>query len=101
LAPFLVDLSPLSAGPYLLTAAGGAFCPMQSTAGCFGTGAGVCEYIETIGSPAGDLTGGGALAQTLSSVYCIPKTGSILINSVANLPGPGAVTLKGSAELVP
>jgi hypothetical protein len=101
LAPFLVDLSPLSASPYLLTAPGGAFCPMQTTAGCFGTGAGICKYIETIGSPAGDLTGGGALAQTLSSIYCIPKTGSALINGVANLPGPGAVTLKGSAELLP
>ncbi len=101
LAPFLVDLSPLSSGPYLLTAPGGAFCPMQSTPGCFGTGTGVCEYIETIGSPAGNLIGGGALAQTLSSVYCIPKTSAPLINSVASLPGPGAVTLKGSAELLP
>ena len=101
LAPFLVDLSPLSTSPYYLTAPGGAFCSPQASAGCFGTGFGTCEYIEENGSAAGDLTAGGALAQTLASVYCIPKTGSPLVNTVASLPGPGAVSLKGSADLVP
>jgi hypothetical protein len=99
LAPFLVDLSPLNTSSYYLSAAGGAFCPSQAAAGCFGSGS--CEYIGENGSPAGDLTGGGALAQTLASVYCIPKTGNPLVNTVASLPGPGAVTLKGSAELLP
>ncbi len=100
LPPFLVDLSPLNSNPYYLAAAGGAFCPGQTTPGCFGSGAGVCEYIEANGSAAGDLTGGGALPQTLASVYCIPATGAPLVNAVANLPGPGAVTLKGTSELI-
>jgi hypothetical protein len=102
LAPFGVDLSPLTTGTSTMSAAGGVFCPgppVQRTAGCMGNP--TCEYIEENGSPAGDLTAGPALASTLASTFCIAKTGSALVNTVADLPGPGAVTLKGSADLVP
>jgi hypothetical protein len=102
LAPFLVDLSPLTTGTSTKSAAGGVFCagpPAQRTAGCFGNP--TCEYIEETGVPAGDLTLGPALASTLASTFCIAKTGSALVNTVADLPGPGAVTLKGSADMVP
>jgi hypothetical protein len=101
LAPFGVDLSPLTTGTSTMSAAGGVFCPgppVQRTAGCMGNP--TCEYIEENGSPAGDLTAGPALASTLASTFCIAKTGSALVNTVADLPGPGAVSLKGSAELL-
>jgi hypothetical protein len=101
LAPFGVDLSPLATGSALKTAPGdGNFCgptPGQRSAGGFGNP--TANYIETQGSPAGDLTGGASLAATQSSVFCIPKSGSTLVDSVADLPGPGAVTLKGSSKL--
>ena len=100
LAPFNVDLSPLTTGTTSDSAGTGVFCPgppVQRTAGCFGQA--TCEYIEENGVPAGDLTAGPALASTLASSFCIAKSSATLINSVADLPGPGAVTLKGSADL--
>jgi hypothetical protein len=107
LAPFNVDLSPLTTGTATDSVSGGVFCagpPVQRTAGCFGhpssTGSGLtCEYIEANGVPAGDLMGGSPLASTLASSFCIAKSSAALINGVADLPGPGAVTLKGSADL--
>jgi hypothetical protein len=108
LAPFNVDLSPLTTGTSSDSAAGGVFCagpPVQRTAGCFGNpttlSTTTCRYIETNGVPAGDLTVGPALASTLASSFCIAKSSSALINGVADLPGPGAVTLKGTANLTP
>jgi hypothetical protein len=107
LAPFNVDLSPLTTGTAVDSAADGVFCPgppVQRSAGCFGNptsnASTTCRYIETNGVPAGDLTGGSALASTLASSFCIAKSSAALINGVADLPGPGAVTLKGSAQLV-
>jgi hypothetical protein len=51
--------------------------------------------------PAGNLAAGPGLDSTLASTFCIAKSSSVLINSVADLPGPGAVTLKGTADLTP
>ncbi len=100
LGPFNVDLSPLTTGTTALSSGTGVFCPgppVQRTAGCFGQP--TCEYVEENGVPAGNLTTGPALASTLASAFCIAKSSSPLINSVADLPGPGAVTLKGTADL--
>ncbi len=101
LAPFGVNLSPLATGNALKTAAGnGNFCgptPGQRSLGAFGNP--TANYIQTQGSPAGDLTSGQSLAATQSSVFCIPASGSALVDSVADLAGPGAVTLKGSSSL--
>jgi hypothetical protein len=104
LAPFNVDLTPLTTGQTTLSSATGVFCagpPVQRTAGCFGTGTGTCKYIEENGVPAsGDITAGTPLDSTLASTFCIAKSSSVLINSVADLPGPGAVTLKGQTQLI-
>jgi hypothetical protein len=101
LAPFGVDLSPLATGNALKTAPGdGDFCGStvgQRSVGAFGQP--TANYIETQGSAAGDLTGGTLLAATQSSVFCIPASGSTLVDAVADLAGPGAVTLKGSTML--
>jgi hypothetical protein len=110
LAPFGVDLSPLTTGTVTRSADAGTdgnFCappnpdpaPGQRTNGAFGNP--TANYIETMGVPAGDMTGGALLAGTQASVFCIPKSGSALVNTVADLPGPGAVTLKGSTRLTP
>ncbi len=65
------------------------------------TGGATCKYIEENGAPAGNLTIGPALPQTLASIFCLPKTSSVLANGVIDLPRPGAVTLQGTADLVP
>jgi hypothetical protein len=33
---------------------------------------------------------------TLASVFCIAKTGIVLVDGAADLPGPGAVSLPGT-----
>jgi hypothetical protein len=104
LAPFGVNLSPLVTGKATKTALSGDgnFCgptPPQRRPGAFGQP--TANFIETRGSKAGDMTTGEPRAAIQSSVFCIPKSGSVLVDSVANLPGPGAVTLKGSSQLLP
>jgi hypothetical protein len=99
LAPFGVNLSPLRTGQVVTSAADGNLCGVgQRTPGAFG--AGTARYAEENGSPSGDLRGGASLAAIQASVFCIPKSGSALVDSVANLPGPGAVTLAGRAQLL-
>jgi hypothetical protein len=53
------------------------------------------------GSPAGDITDGAAHASTLVSVFCIPPTFNPAVDASADLPGPGAVSLPGHAQLLP
>jgi hypothetical protein len=95
LPSFAVNLSPTSTGTEILV--GSTPCPGQTSPGCFGDA--TCDYIEVRGTPAGSLTPG-AKAITLASVFCIPATGNVLIDGAADLPGPGAVTLPGSGELL-
>jgi hypothetical protein len=115
LPAFPVDLTPITTGTATRTAAGGAFCPGQTTGGafgCAGTGAPnpVCpggnappvpDTIEEVGSPAGTV-GSGTSDVTLASVFCIPSVSGglgFLINAAANLPGPGATSLPGTFEI--
>ncbi len=104
-----VNLSPLKTSTVTVTKADGLFCPDQPAngAGCFGAevgeqgaNGGDCRSIVSIGSPFGDLTGGQAKPGVLASVFCIPRTNSI-VDLAANLPGPGQVTLPGNMTLVP
>jgi hypothetical protein len=115
---FGVDLTPLTTGRAVKAGPGGDFCTSttgQRTLGCFGTNSGsrVCQYIEENGCPfyidpapgqpaacvatgADDLTtAGGDLRAIQASVFCIPSSGNMLVDTVADLPGPGAVTLTG------
>jgi hypothetical protein len=46
--------------------------------------------------PAGDVSN-----PTLGAVFCIGPTGASSINNVAGLPGPGRVTIAGTAEGLP
>src|SRR5262249_37683483 len=107
-----VDLSPLRTAGRTVTTLDGGFCPEQGTSpgqttdppklGCFGQEP--CRSITETGTPAGLLTPGTPNAVTLASVFCIPAVPGIagqLVNSAADLPGPGAVSLPGTFLLTP
>jgi len=98
LPQFAVSLAGITTGTSSLTSGSGLFCPSQTNAGAFGDPA-VTNITET-GSPAGNITTA-AGAATLASVYCIPATGNVLIDGAADLPGPGAVSLQISADVLP
>jgi len=60
----------------------------------------VARTIVETGSPAGSqTTGGAAQPQTLVSIFCIPPTFNTLVDSAADLPGPGAAVLQGTVQL--
>ena len=102
LAPFGVDLSPLGTSTVTRTAANGDFCGAisgQAQVGAFGQA--TVQYITAVGMPGGDLRDGGLHPAIQSSIFCIPNSGDPLVDAVANLPGPGTVTLSGVAQLVP
>jgi hypothetical protein len=103
-----VNLSPLKTSTVTVTRADGLFCPEQDAvngAGCFGAEVGEqgqsgsdCRTIVSIGSPFGSLTGGQPGNGVLASVFCIPRTNSV-VDLAANLPGPGQVTLPGTMKV--
>jgi hypothetical protein len=95
-----VNLSPLTTGTASETAGDGRFCPSQVSAGCFGDED--CRRIDEHGAAAGSLLPVGSSHDvTLASVFCIPGSGSPLIDASASLPGPGATSLPGTVKLVP
>ena len=94
-----VDLNPLTTGNSSFTSATGIFCASQSHPGAFGKPATRC--IKETGSPAGNLTDGMPHAAREATVFCIPATSNGTVNIVADLPGPGATSLPGTAQIVP
>ena len=73
----------------------------QRTSGAF-TATNVARTIVEIGSPAGPLTTGGPeKPATLVSIFCIPLTFSSLVDTAADLPGPGAVAIQGMTQSLP
>ena len=96
-APLPVDLTPLTSGTATKTAADGLFCQGQTTAGAFGQAGAKC--ITETGTPAGNLSDGQPHPAVLGSVFCIPATGNGAVDGVADLPGPGAIGLNGTAQL--
>jgi hypothetical protein len=71
----------------------------QNQPGAFAPGGGTAQTIRVFGTPAGDVTDRLEHAATLASVFCIPPTFDPIIDSAANLPGPGAVSLPGSSQI--
>ncbi len=57
--------------------------------------------ITATGSPAGDLSDGMGHASTLVSTFCIEPTFNKTVDNAGDLPGPGAVSLPGTAQLLP
>ena len=71
----------------------------QRTGGAFGSQ--TARTLTENGSPAGALsTGGAAASATLVSVFCIPPTFNPVIDASGSLPGPGAASLQGKAQLL-
>ena len=93
-----VPCNPANGNADCATATGFTSCG-QRTSGAF-TANNVARTIVETGSPAGALTTGGpAKPQTLVSIFCIPPTFNTLVDSAADLPGPGAAALQGTAQL--
>jgi len=77
----------------------GAFCSGDPTSAVNACSDLARTIVET-GAPAGALTTGGASKpSTLVSIFCIPPTFNTLVDSAADLPGPGAVSLVGTTKL--
>lgn len=90
------NLSPVTSGTVTRSNPGGNFCSGQATAGCFGNPA--CRSIvETGAAPGLAITSLLAPASaTLVSVFCVPATGSVVLDGPAGLPGPAAISLQGA-----
>jgi hypothetical protein len=90
-----ISLSPLETGTRSLAADQfGLFCPNQINPGCFGSG--TCVTITENGVAGGHPVSISPAAATLASVFCVPSTGNGSIDAVADLPGPGAISLPGT-----
>jgi hypothetical protein len=87
------------------------FCPnqannFQNNANNANTGTGfggafgepLAHTIVEMGSPAGSLLDFMPHSMTTGAVFCIPPTGGF-VDGIADLPGPGATTLVGTAQL--
>jgi hypothetical protein len=90
-----VSLSPVTTATTRLRDANGLFCPGQATAGAFG---GAAATIRETGSPLVSQIPD-VFATTLAGVFCVPATGNSLIDALADLPGPGAVSIPGTAAV--
>jgi hypothetical protein len=73
----------------------------QNMPGAFGPAGGGAHTISETGAPAGDLTDGLGHASTLVSIFCIQPTFNATVDGAGDLPGPGAVSLPGTAQLLP
>jgi len=74
---------------------------VERSGGAFGPGGIGARTITENGAPAGNLTDGAGHASTLGSIFCIQPTFTATVDVVGDLPGPGAVTLSGTAQLLP
>jgi len=98
-APLVIALNPLTTGVATKTGAGGAFCPSQTSLGAFSFSQ--AQHIVETGSPAGNISDGAPHATILAAVFCVPSTGNTTIDGLGGLPGPGANSLNGIAQIVP
>jgi hypothetical protein len=101
LATLPVALNPFTTGPATISAASGVFCPNQITtpSNALNTGALgkiLGRSVRETGIPGGNLTDHAPHPAALASTFCIPATGNALIDPVAGLPGPGALSVAGS-----
>ncbi|TMB04150.1 MAG: hypothetical protein E6J57_02120 [Deltaproteobacteria bacterium] len=74
---------------------------VQRSAGAFGPAGGGAHTINETGTPAGNMTDGAGHASTLVSIFCIQPTFNATVDAAGDLPGPGAVSLFGTAQLLP
>jgi len=99
-APLPVNLTPLTSGTASMTNATGQFCPSQTLAASGAFGQATARCITETGAAGGDLSDNNPHAAKLGAVFCIPKTGNVAVDGVANLPGPGAIGLNGVVQFM-
>ena len=93
-----VRLDPMSTDTLVRNAdTNGVFCPAQSFTGAFGNLA-VRTIVEN-GSPAAGGLGATPTDAVFAAVFCIPATGTGLVDVAANLPGPAANTIGVRVQL--
>jgi hypothetical protein len=73
----------------------------QRDPGAFGPAGGGARTITETGAPAGNMTDGLGHSSTLVSIFCIQPTFNATVDGAGDLPGPGAVSLPGTAQLLP
>jgi len=91
-----VSLVPATTGTSMLPAPNGAFCPAQTTAGAFGLAG--ARLIREVGQPL-TLAGLGTFTTALGATFCIPASGSSLVDGAVGLPGPGALSISGTTTV--
>jgi len=69
----------------------------QHNPGAFGFG--TAKTITETGAPGSDITDGMGHPSTLVSIFCVPPTFNGSVDNTGDLPGPGAVSLPGMAQL--
>src|SRR5262245_26021354 len=74
---------------------------VEKTGGAFGPGGNGAHTITETGAPAGNMTDGAGHASKLASIFCIQPTFNATVDAAGDLPGPGGVTLSGTAQLLP
>ena len=72
---------------------------VQRNPGAFGPARFGAHTITETGSVAGDISDGAGHPSTLVSIFCIPPTFNATVDAAGDLPGPGAVSLPGIAQL--
>lgn len=85
-------LSSLGTHASRLDGTDGNFCPEQRTAGAFGHPA---RAMREAGAP---LLSAGLFDVTLAATFCLAATGNPLLDTAADLPGPGAISVPGSVS---
>jgi len=71
----------------------------QRNEGAFGPGGGGNKTITEIGTPAGNISDFAGHQGTMVSVFCIPPSFNAIIDTAADIAGPGAVSLPGVIDL--
>jgi hypothetical protein len=90
-----LTLSPLTSATSTMTDPTGFFCPGQVTPGAFGKVQ--ARTVRQTGSP---LLGGPSLfSLSVAGNFCIPASGSGIVDPVVDLPGPGTVSVSGTAAV--
>ena len=73
----------------------------QRDPGAFNAQGGGAKTITETGLASGDLTDGLGHAAAQVSIFCIAPTFNPTVDAAGDLPGPGAVSLPGTQQLLP
>jgi hypothetical protein len=91
----VINIPSLSTATSSVSDPNGAFCPGQRHRGAFGVGQAMT--ITESGSPLlGSLD---LFATTLAGTFCLPATRNVVIDANADVPGPGAISVAGTASV--